>query len=415
MLIFEERREEAIEWGMKIIHTGDWHLGQSLHGLDRYWEQELFLEWLLDQVRDEQPDLLLVAGDVFDSPNPPARASTLYYRFLAQLAMLDARPQVVVIAGNHDSASRLEAPRELLEQLDIQVRGVVRKTDEGEVDYDYLAIPIKGGGTCLAVPYLRQGDYLKEQGYGEGIRQFYYDLVARIPREGAPIVAMGHLHVVGGQMLPDDTSERAIIGGLEYVPVEAFSERIAYTALGHLHRAQRVGGTERIRYAGAPLPTSFSEENYRQGVLKVELKGEEIKVTTLPYSSPIVLRTIGPAGKGQVLAEIGVLPDLGAGEVLPIDAPLLRVLVELSEPEPTLRVELEEALRGKCARMVLAQPIYPSRAKVEEERSLERLEQSSELEVAQEVYKQRFGTEMPEVMCGLLASLIDELQEWDDL
>lgn len=400
---------------MKIIHTGDWHLGQSLHGLDRQWEQQLFLDWLLGQLRAEEPDLLLVAGDIFDSPNPPASAGQLYYRFLAALATLPHRPQVVIIAGNHDSASRLEAPRELLEQLDIQVRGVVRKTEEGSIDYDYLSIPIRGGGTCLAVPYLRQGDYPKECGYAEGIKCFYQDLVAQVPKEGEPIIAMGHLHVLGGQVLPDDASERAIVGGLEYVPVEAFSERIAYTALGHLHRSQRVEERNQIRYAGAPLPMSFTEENYRQGVLKVEVSAEGTEVTSLLFTPPLVLQTIGPKDKGSVLEEIGLLTDLAEGEELPIDAPLLRVLVELSEPEPALRAEIEGALRGKRARLVLAQPIYPVREGEVEERSLEQLERTSELEVAEGAFRQRFGTEMPEAMRALLASLIIEIQEEEGL
>lgn len=396
---------------MKIIHTGDWHLGQSLFGLDRYWEQEQFLDWLLAELEREKPDLLLVAGDIFDSPNPPARASALYYGFLAKLATSNHRPQVVIIAGNHDSASRLEAPRELLEQLDIQVRGVVRKTNDGNPAFNHLAIPIKSGGTCLAVPYLRQGDFSREGGYAEGIKAFYHDLVAHISEDVEPIIVMGHLHVLGGKVLPDDSSERAIIGGLEYVPEDTFSERIAYTALGHLHRPQRVGDRENVRYAGAPLPMSFTEENYRQGVLMVELGDEGIEVTTLPFTPPLELKTIGPLNKRSVLEEIGKLPDLDKGEELPMDAPLLRVLVELQEPEPALRAELEESLSGKRARLVLAQPIYPQREGAIEERSLEHLEQASELEVAQRAYKQLYGEEMPKPMTELLASLITEIQE----
>lgn len=396
---------------MKIIHTGDWHLGQSLHGIDRYWEHELFLEWLLEQLKLEHPDLLLITGDVFDSPNPPARAGQLYYRFLAQLSTFDARPQVVIIAGNHDSAARLEAPRELLEQLDIQVRGVVKKTDEGEPDYNYLSIPLRGGGTCLAVPYLRQGDYPRELGYAEGIKEFYQNLVAQTPNEGNPIIAMGHLHVLGGQTMPNDTSERAIVGGLEYVPVETFSERIVYTALGHLHRPQVVGGQKQIRYAGAPLPMSFTEEHYSQGVLRVELNDEGVEVETLPFNSPLKLMTIGPKAKSEVMEEIASLPERIEREELPINAPLLRVLVELSEPEPTLRSDLELALTNKCARLVLAHPIYPKREDEEYERNLEQLEHATELEIAEVAYKQKYGEEMPKELSALLATLVNEIQE----
>lgn len=401
---------------MKIIHTGDWHLGQSLLGVDRHWEQALFLDWLLAQLVQEEPDLLLVAGDIFDSPNPAARASALYYRFLAQLSTLAHRPLVVIVAGNHDSASRLEAPRELLEQLDIQVRGVVRKTEEGTIDYNSLMIPLRGGGTCLAVPYLRQGDYSSDRGYADGVRMFYQELVAKVPNDCTPIIAMGHLHVVGGEVLPDDHSERAIVGGLEYVPVEAFSERIAYTALGHLHRAQRVGGTEQIRYSGAPLPMSFTEEHYSQGVLLAELDHERTEVRTISYPSPLELKTIGPNSKQKVLEEISALPDLSEGEELAKEAPLLRVLVELSEPEPALRAELEAALKGKRARLVLAQPLYPSSIGRQELHSLEVLERASELEVAEQAFGQRYGgAEMPDEMRALLSMVISEIQEDEDL
>lgn len=396
---------------MKIIHTGDWHLGQSLHGLDREWEHALFLDWLLGQVRCEEPNLLLIAGDVFDSPNPPASASRLYYRFLAQLAGLERRPQVIIIAGNHDSASRLEAPSELLEQLDIQVRGVVKRKEDGGIDYDHFTIPLHGGGACLAVPYLRQGDFSREGGYAEGMRAFYQGLTNSVSTNLKPLIAMGHLHVAGGIEMTDDRSERRIVGGLEFIPLDAFSDRLDYVALGHLHRGQCLGCLGKVRYAGAPLPMSFTEEHYSQGVYLIQITDCGLESKLLSFTAPLQLMTIGPASKVEVLSTIGKLPDLPKGTPLAQDTPLLRVLVELTQPEPSLRAELEEALEGKCARLVIAQPIYPYVQVPTEKRSLEQLESATELEVACNAYEEVYASHMPSDMKQLLMELITEVQE----
>ena len=149
---------------MKILATGDWHLGNCFHGFDRMEEHAHYLDWLLDCVQREEADVLLIAGDVFDSSNPSAAAQELYYSFLNRLNERFPALQTVIIAGNHDSAARLEAPREMLERHRVYVRGIVRRLPEGEVDWDNLLVPVTGGKEAqerawiVAVPYLRDGE-----------------------------------------------------------------------------------------------------------------------------------------------------------------------------------------------------------------------------------------------------------------
>ena len=119
---------------MKILHTADWHLGQTFYEYDRREEHLHFLEWLKQQIRQHEIDVLLIAGDVFDSPNPSAESQRMYYRFLREVTSENPSVQIIIIAGNHDSAARLEAPNPLLENMNVTVRGVVRRNAEGDID-----------------------------------------------------------------------------------------------------------------------------------------------------------------------------------------------------------------------------------------------------------------------------------------
>ncbi len=162
---------------MKIIHTADWHIGQTFFGYDRFQEHQYFLDWLTDQITTQQIDVLLISGDIFDVANPSAQAQRQFYRFLRRVTEQNPGLQIILIAGNHDSASRLETPIPLLEEMNIQIRGTVRKRADGTIDTEELIIELKDRsgkrqGWCLAVPYLRQGDYpaVKEILIRQGLR-----------------------------------------------------------------------------------------------------------------------------------------------------------------------------------------------------------------------------------------------------
>ena len=156
---------------MKLLHTADWHLGQTFFEYDRRDEHIRFLNWLREQLRELDIDVLLIAGDIFDSPNPSAESQRLYYTFLREVTQENPSLQIIIIAGNHDSAARLEAPNPLLEGMNVSVRGVVRRDSEGNIDWQHLIIPVRINNEteayCLAVPYLRQGDYPASETYAQ--------------------------------------------------------------------------------------------------------------------------------------------------------------------------------------------------------------------------------------------------------
>ena len=395
---------------LHILHTADWHLGQTFFDYERREEHVVFLKWLRQQVREQEVDLLLVAGDIFDTQNPSAEAQKMYYGFLRDITTENPQLQVIIIAGNHDSAARLEAPNPLLEAMNVTVRGVVKRTTDGEIDFDNLIIPLDKGGVCLAVPYLRQGDYPHSATYSEGIQAMYTELITRAKVQGAsPIIAMGHLQATGSEISDKDKSERLIIGGLETVSPVSFDGGVTYTALGHLHRAQRVSGRDNVRYAGAPLPMSFAERNNKQGVTLVTI-GDETIIDRLEFEPPIKLLSI-PSELKQldgVLEKIAALPD---GKI-DSKSPYLEIKIVITEPEPTLRRDIECALEGKAVRLARIESIM-QRGEGEERKVMtyEELQQIEPAVIATDIFKRKFGgDDMPDKMKMMLNSVIEEVQ-----
>ncbi|MCD8287484.1 MAG: exonuclease SbcCD subunit D C-terminal domain-containing protein [Porphyromonadaceae bacterium] len=393
---------------MKIIHTADWHLGQTFFSYDRREEHEIFLDWLCGQIRQVSADVLLLSGDVFDTPNPSAAAQQLFYRFIRRITEENPRLQVVVIAGNHDSAARLEAPNPLLEELHVTVRGIVRRKVSGEIDFARLIIPLGNRENpeayCLAVPYLRQGDYPPAETYAQGVGALYEALYQRLFPTDKPVIVMGHLQATGAEISENDQAERTIIGGLECVPPSIFRPDIAYVALGHLHRAQQVSRRENVRYAGAPLPMSFAEKNNRHGVVCLTLEGTERKIEFLPFIPPVPLLSI-QGDPGTVFKAIGQLPD-GLPNHL---SPYLEIRIRLFRPEPSLRQRIETALQGKAVRLTRLVSESPEERRIPE--ISEKVEEEiSPLKIAQNYYKKRWHEEMPDELFLLLQQAIREAQ-----
>lgn len=269
---------------MKILHTSDWHIGRSLYGRKRYEEFEAFLTWLAETIQQNEIDALLVAGDVFDTSAPSNRAQELYYRFLCRVAASSCR-HVVVVAGNHDSPSFLNAPKELLKALDIHVVGSSTESPEDEV----LVLCNEQDAPELivcAVPYLRDRDIRvaeagesvedKERKLIEGIRTHYAAVAALAEQKreelgvDIPIVGTGHLFTAGGQTVDGDGVHELYVGSLAHVTAGIFPACFNYLALGHLHVPQKVNGSETIRYSGSPLPMGFGEAKQQKSVCQVE-------------------------------------------------------------------------------------------------------------------------------------------------
>lgn len=283
---------------LRLLHTSDWHLGQLLRDRERTFEQEQFLAWLCGVVAERAIDVLLMAGDVFDTANPSAGAQRLFYDFIVRANALRPTLQIVAIAGNHDSPSRLEAPNPLVSALGTTVMGRVPWCCDAEgkssgPNLDELIVPLLGTtgrveALCLAVPFLRPGDVPRieseRDAYACGIEALYRQLTERAQSRRAPgqaLIAMGHATIFGGQQERDaeeETENEAIrpilLGGLSRLQDRLFSDDFAYVALGHLHRAGRVGSREHVRYSGSPIPLSFAERRYRHQVVYAEIEGE---------------------------------------------------------------------------------------------------------------------------------------------
>ena len=268
---------------MKILHTSDWHIGRTLYGRKRYEEFEAFLTWLAETIQQNEIDALLVAGDVFDTSAPSNRAQELYYRFLCRVAASRCR-HVVVVAGNHDSPSFLNAPKDLLKALDVHVVGHSTEFPEDEV----LVLRNEQDAPELivcAVPYLRDRDIRvaevgesvedKERKLIEGIHNHYAAVAALAEQKreelGAdvPIIGTGHLFTAGGQTIDGDGVRELYVGSLAHVTAGIFPASFDYLALGHLHVPQKVNGSEIIRYSGSPLPMGFGEAKQQKSVCHV--------------------------------------------------------------------------------------------------------------------------------------------------
>lgn len=405
---------------IRILHTADWHLGQTFFGHDRSEEHELFLNWLAEEMKQKEIDALIIAGDVFDVSNPSAASQSIYYRFICRVTAENPQLQIVIVAGNHDSAARLEAPLPLLQAMRTEVRGVVRKLEGGEIDYDHLTVELKNRNgevelLCMAVPFLRQGDYpaVQTEGnpYTEGVRELYTQLLKRLwkrRKENQAIVAIGHLQATGSEIAEKDYSERTVIGGLECVSPDAFSEQIAYTALGHIHKSQRVSGREYIRYAGSPIPMSFAEKHYHHGVVMVTFdEGSVVEMQRLECPKLVPLVSVPdrePALPEVVLEALKALPEVNGV------APYLEVKVLLEEPEPMLRQEVEEALKDKNYRLARIVSIYHSEAQSIEKESEEwkrGLQEMSPLQIAQSAFEKIYQVEMPEELTDLFQEALE--------
>ena len=280
---------------MKILATSDWHLGNLFHGNDRLPEHKHFLQWLLVQIAEQKPDALLVAGDIFDNGNPSAVAQTVYYEFLADATHLCPNMQIIITAGNHDSANRLEAPRPLLTRYHVEIRGNVRKIwQQGESEdddktgghwlysFDDLIIPVTNEEgeevIILAVPFLRS-DVVQNASYSQGVNDFLRELTAEARKKypGRKCIMMAHMYAKGSDIAKQDASEKIIIGGQEEVDLEGWNDHPDYMTCGHIHKRQHIWNTNWARYTGSILPMSFAEKDYMHGIDLITISSEEKK------------------------------------------------------------------------------------------------------------------------------------------
>jgi DNA repair protein SbcD/Mre11 len=321
---------------MKLLHTSDWHVGKAIRGRSRVDEHEAVLAEVAGVAEAESVDLVVVAGDLFDTATPTAEAERVVYRALLDLAA-GGRP-VVVIAGNHDSPQRLAAVAPLSEASGIHVASAIRPPSEGGV----LELGDGSERTLLAVVpfpsqrYVVTADHLLA-GDAADANQLYRDRVARIVaaltagfRADTVNLVAAHLTVMGGQLGGGERGAHTVFD--YWVPAVAFPPAAHYVALGHLHRAQRLDGPAPIHYCGSPLQLDFGEVANEPSVNVVEARPGQ----------PARVRAVALAAGRRLQSLRGTLADVLARAGAP----------ELAEAH--LRIVLDEAARAGLADEVRA-------------------------------------------------------------
>ncbi|OLQ75864.1 exonuclease sbcCD subunit D [Photobacterium proteolyticum] len=408
---------------MKILHTSDWHLGHQLHGYSRDYEHQAFLDWLAETLEQQQIDALLVAGDIFDTANPPASAWRMLYRFMARLAKTMPQLNVVMIGGNHDSPSKLDAPHELLKAFDLHMVGGIHRGEDGQLDHQRMLVPLtnrSGEQTAwvLAVPFLRSADLRTDDLSEEddrlikGVETLYAEMTQaarELKNSQQALIGMGHAFMASGKL--SEMSERRVLGGNQHaLPASIFADDISYVALGHLHLAQRVAKKEHVRYSGSPLPLSMSERDYKHQVVVVELDGDQvidIEPITIPRAVDMLKVPRSPAPLEQVLEE---LEALEVDDLPREQQPFLEVHVRLDKPRALLREKVLAALDGKAIRLAKITPHYQQQERQDDLRH-RRLSDVSPQQVFALSWGKKYDGEPDEAMAAAFESLLGQLED----
>ncbi len=279
---------------MRIIHTSDWHLGQHFMGKSRETEHRAFLDWLRSFIVESRADVLVVAGDIFDTGTPPSYARGLYNDFIVSLQNTGCA-MTVILGGNHDSAATLNEAKELLACLNTRVIGNIT------LDFKDHVLVLKDahghpGAILCAIPFIRPRDLVsslagqsgqdKKQVLVEGIASFYAGVFGAAcdvrdeldSNSRLPIIATGHLTIVGGTS--SESVREIYIGSLDAFPANQFPS-VDYMALGHLHKGQTLKGADHIRYSGSPIPLSFDEGKHTKQILQVDFEGRLKKIESV--------------------------------------------------------------------------------------------------------------------------------------
>jgi exonuclease SbcD len=266
---------------MKILHTSDWHLGHTLYNYDRTEEQMAMLLQMVDIVREEKPDVFLLCGDVYHTPQPSASVQTMFTNALVEIH--DANPDmtIVITAGNHDSGTKHDIFRTPWKALKVYTIGSVDANNKED-----LIIEIPGQGYVIVVPYVN------ERNMPDGFFQDLLDIVAERNKANLPVLMTAHTTVSGCDFTGHENASEYVVGGIDSHSLEDMGTGYDYLALGHIHHAQFVrGGHHRVRYSGTPIPVSF-DENYQHSVSIVELnkhgEGPVVKEIEIQTHRPLV-------------------------------------------------------------------------------------------------------------------------------
>jgi exonuclease SbcD len=370
---------------IRVLHTGDWHIGQTLRGYARESEHAAVFARLEAIAAAREVDALVVAGDVFDCQNPSGESQARFYTLMARLHAARPSMTIVITAGNHDAAGRLEAPRPLLEAIGVRVIGNVRRRD-GAIDPGHHLVPVRDASgevaaQVLAVSYPTAACLPPLSSLGKiaggdpspivrGVRDLYGQLfeAARPRLAGLPLLVTGHLHVAGG-LESEGAERRILVGGEHAVPSDVFPDEARYVALGHLHRAQGLGRGH-VRYCGSLIPLSAAEQPYRHGVTLVTLGSGPAEIEHIEIERPVPFLRL-PASGDMTLDELGDhLAALSLDPDLPPEArPYIQVRLARNGLLPGYRAEVDRIAESFPVRIVDVRVAVPARVAADVEES----------------------------------------------
>lgn len=372
---------------MRILHTSDWHLGKRLFKLDRIDEHARFLNWLISQLITKDIDLLLIAGDIFDTPTPPHQSLEMFYEFLHRVSV-ETKAQTLIIAGNHDSGLLLEAPAKILHTHRVKVWGKLSQNIEDH----WMSVNIKGESLDIcAIPFFRSYELLPN-GEGDALEVLKKYLSKS---KSAPQLLMLH-HLAG--IFEAAGSEQVIsLTGVESIPKEVI-DGFDYVALGHIHKPQKI--SSKAYYSGSPIPMRFSE-THPKSLMSLELKNGvmEVEKIEIPLARALYVVKANEINWREKVNELEALSEL---------TPMVEVQMHLTQPVMGLIDEIKEAIVKKNMELLSYLPNYTGAEK--KERRHERLFELSPLEVFQEFYKHKYP-DAPEVPIDLSEDFKELIQK----
>ena len=352
---------------MRILHTSDWHLGKRLFKLDRTPEHEKFLEWLLQTIIEKQIDLLLIAGDIFDTPTPPHQSLEMFYNFLHSLSTQTAT-ETLIIAGNHDSGLLLEAPSKILAPHRVKVWG---KLSSDPNDH-WKRLEIRGETLDIcALPFFRSYELLPN-GEGDALKELKRYL---LKEKSVPQLLM--LHHLAGVFEAAGSEQVITLSGLDSIPTEVL-DGFDYVALGHIHKPQKI--SKNAFYSGSPIPMRFSEVHPKT-LMYLEVKDGhfDIDKIEIPLTRALHIVKANEDNLREKLENLENKTQL---------TPMVEVQLNLAQPQVGLVDEIKEILSKKKMELLSYIPNYMSTEKKEARH--ERLFELSPYEVFQEFYKHKY-------------------------
>ena len=380
---------------MKILATGDWHIGKMSHGFGRADEHRHFLNWLKEQAKENQADILLVTGDVFDTKDPTPLSQEIYYDFLDEVSQACPGLRIVIIAGNHDNPTLLEAPQGILKRHNVTVRGFASGCEDDDQSESHLIIPVdneRGDKVwIIAIPYLRRSDFKWDQSYEKSVAQYLSSLVRATnekKKDGEPIVMMAHLYATGSLSGNDeDRSETIYVGGEPEIKLSTLTNKPDFLLSGHIHKRMKINGFSWAQYTGSALPMSFSETGYKHGAdLIIFESGKEMTNEFLEYTPMSEFISFGPDSPDVIIQRISELKPRMHNHMF------IRAKVGLDTVNTDLEKRIKDLAGNSGAHIIYDPEIKVGENDESDYSSISKPEDLSSDKIVQEVIMRRFAS-----------------------